>query len=386
MGKSNTVQQTFRFRNDDGSQTGATWMSAGNGTDQTIGTGTSNRKRLRFVIEETAGGTINTASVFYFSYNGGTYTPLTTSSSYVRSISSANTSWTITDNDTTTAQLGYSGTFTAGRYDDDGALETSIGLTSTYTELEICFYIVDADVTNGYTIDFRVYTATGVPCDAYTDTPRATVSKAAAPVTVNLNAGSASGSGGVLSVKRAETVNLSAGSATASGGVLTVEAPPLPTTVNLSAGSATASGGVLTVSAIPPAQTVNLSAGSVSVSGSALNAKTPEIINFSAGSVTVSGGVLTVDAPVTVSFSAGTVNVSGGVLTVSAPTTGVSVNLSAGSVSVSGSLLQAYNYTGEIVHITHEGGNLGEYTSYSGAVSVTVGAALVGSYGLNVDA
>ncbi|MHC4088661.1 MAG: hypothetical protein ACYSVY_00005, partial [Planctomycetota bacterium] len=169
-----SVQQAFRFRNDDGSESTATWMGDA-GADQSIEAGTANRFRIRFLIEETNGGNINLDGTLQYSYNSGAYTAVSTSSSVIRSIGSLNTSWTITDNDTLVQRLG-SGTYDTGFYDDDGAVETTIALDAEETEYEFCLYIVDADVSSGDTIDLRVYDSV-TALDSYTDTPRITVLK-----------------------------------------------------------------------------------------------------------------------------------------------------------------------------------------------------------------
>lgn len=177
MGVAVTAQQAYWFRNDDGSESGATFKGS-QGSDQTIGTGQANRFRIRIIVEETNGGNANVPWPLYASYKGGAYFPVTPTSSYVQAITSLNDGWTITDEDLTTAQLTYSGTFAAGRYDDDGNAENNITLVSKYTEREFCLYIVDADVADADTITFRVYESSGVGCDAYNATPTLTVSKA----------------------------------------------------------------------------------------------------------------------------------------------------------------------------------------------------------------
>ena len=177
MGKAVAVQQAFRFRNDDGSQTSATWMSAGNNVNQSIGTGTDNRFRVRIVVEETAGGSYAVGATLYYSKNSGAYTDISTASSNIRAIASKNTTWTISDDDSTTAQLGYSGTFVTGYMDTDGGSTSNATISSQYTEFEFVLYLVDADLQNGDTIDLRVYDA-GVAIDSYQQVPRITVSKA----------------------------------------------------------------------------------------------------------------------------------------------------------------------------------------------------------------
>jgi len=180
-GKAVSNQQAFRFRNDDGNETGATWMSPGNNVNQTIQTGLGNRFRIRFVVEETAAGTLNLLGRLHYSLDGGTYTELTTGSSYIRAIDSKNDGWSITDGDPTTQQI-FTGTFVAGTFSNDGDCENAT-LTSAFTELEYCLYIYDA--TGSSTIDLRVYDSAAA-LDNYYQTPRVTVSEIAAQ-TVSLN-------------------------------------------------------------------------------------------------------------------------------------------------------------------------------------------------------
>ena len=181
------AQQDFRFRNDDGSETAATWKAA-QGTSVTLETGTANRFRIRIILEETNGKNSNTTFDLYYSLNGGAYTDISTSSSVIRAISSANDGWTITDNDATTKQLTFTGTFVAGRYDDNGGTETNVQINGQYTEMEYSIYILDADVSNNDTIDFRVY-AGGSAVEGYNATPRVTVSQAVG-YTLTANLGS----------------------------------------------------------------------------------------------------------------------------------------------------------------------------------------------------
>ncbi|MHA2163333.1 MAG: hypothetical protein ACXABF_13010 [Candidatus Thorarchaeota archaeon] len=181
-GKAVGNQQAFRFRNDDGDETGASWMSPGNNVNQTIQVGANNRFRVRFVVEETAAGTLNLLGRLHYSLDGGVYTTLTTGSSYIRAIDSNNTSWTITDGDSTTRQI-YTGTYVTGTFSNDGDCENAT-IDNSFTELEYCLYVFDA--TGSSTIDLRVYDS-AAELDNYNQTPRITVQEAAAPQSIQLN-------------------------------------------------------------------------------------------------------------------------------------------------------------------------------------------------------
>jgi hypothetical protein len=174
-----TVQVTHRWVADDEDLTTATLLGAGNGEDITLETGVDNRVRIRIRVEETAGGNFVLTGNLYCSYEGGTYQDISTTSDYVRAISSKNTTWTITDEDDILAnRLGAgNGVWEDGKYDDNGVVESVIGLKSEHTEIEFCLYVDDATVNDGDTIDLRIYDSVS-ELTSYTDTPRINVSKA----------------------------------------------------------------------------------------------------------------------------------------------------------------------------------------------------------------
>jgi len=58
-------------------------------------------------------------------------------------------------------------------------MENNTILKSQYSEMEYCVFIVNDDVNNGDTIDFRTYETVTAPADSYTATGRVTVTKAA---------------------------------------------------------------------------------------------------------------------------------------------------------------------------------------------------------------
>ncbi|MEE9302598.1 MAG: hypothetical protein V3U84_02325, partial [Thiotrichaceae bacterium] len=89
-------QTSFRFRNDDGSETAATWIDIAD-NDISWRPGTTNL-RIRFEIQETAGGSGNEDFNFQYDKNAAaSWTDVTTTSSNIRLVTSTN----VTDGDAT---------------------------------------------------------------------------------------------------------------------------------------------------------------------------------------------------------------------------------------------------------------------------------------------
>jgi len=171
-------QQAYRFVADDGAANAGTLQGSGNNDPISQGTGTENRNRVRIVVEETTGNKTETQYwELWASYDGGAYFHVTTSSSYIRSVGSLNDGWTCTDEDATTARLGYSGSFSTGRWDDDGSVETGVSHNGSYTEVEYCYYLVDADVSNGIKIYLQLRKSGGGGLNGYNQTAEITVVK-----------------------------------------------------------------------------------------------------------------------------------------------------------------------------------------------------------------
>lgn len=172
------TQTTFRGRNDDGSETTATWKATA-GTDWTQLVDTNFRVRFN-ISDSVAAATQNTAFILRYSLNGGAYTAVSASSSVVRAFASAN----VTDGAATTEQLAGSGTFNAGTFDEvDGSATGFTAATSTGqdTEVEYSLQIRGVDVADADTINLRIYDNAGAALNGgYTDTPIITVSKPAA--------------------------------------------------------------------------------------------------------------------------------------------------------------------------------------------------------------
>lgn len=172
-------QDAFRGRNDDGSETTATWKAAAN-TNWTQNV--DENFRVRFVIQETGGvSESNFSEDLQYNLNGAGWNDVDDSASLVVRMSlSAN----FAHGDDTTQQIG-AGTFLSN---NDGMNETNppgSGMVPDYagndeTEFEFCVQIRSADVVDADTIQLRV-TNNGTALNTYTNTPTITVSEAAAP-------------------------------------------------------------------------------------------------------------------------------------------------------------------------------------------------------------
>jgi len=160
----NIVQEAFRARNDDGSETTATWIAAAN-TDWTQDVDTT--FRLRFLRAETAGGGENNVShPLEYSLNSGAWTAVTTTTP-VQYTASA----TVIDGTATTQQLG-TGTFSGdpSEFDSDGTVQNAPSWSGNdEVEYEACLTIDSAQVSNSDTIQIRHAGLAG-----YTNTPTVT--------------------------------------------------------------------------------------------------------------------------------------------------------------------------------------------------------------------
>jgi hypothetical protein len=176
-------QKDFRFRNDDGTETTATWDAAAN-TDISLSTASDDSRRIRFNFENDGNTTSTVASglahfEFEYSKNSGAWTALTTSSSNIKIITSAN----YADGADTTQQLG-SGTFETNNngMDETGqvTVPSNTWNNADLIEIETFVQVINADVADGDTIDIRITPSSGSESafvNTYTQTPRITVSK-----------------------------------------------------------------------------------------------------------------------------------------------------------------------------------------------------------------
>lgn len=166
-----TLQQTgFRFRFDDGSETTATWRAA---TNTNVNLVASEIFRLRFLIRDNAGSFPATALKIQYRRNGGTWTDVSTSDTYIQ----PNINSQLISDTTVTEQLAGPGTFVTNTCTD--RLDGIIGAPALTVgqEIEAEFSLTTtANVVNGDTYDFRVAdSAHAIAIQGYTQTPTATI-------------------------------------------------------------------------------------------------------------------------------------------------------------------------------------------------------------------
>jgi hypothetical protein len=183
MGTPAFTQVSFRWRSDNGSETGAAWIANQNAGYSNGVEG--NTYRIRFRIDETGGSYGWTSYVWnlYAQKNGaGGYAAVTASTAVQFKTSSY-----FADGDDCTAQLtGGTGTFVT---DNNGMKETTGGATNSGTagylfELEWCIYLDPAQMVPGDYFDLRVYRGT-TALTAYSATPRITTYTPPAGITVS---------------------------------------------------------------------------------------------------------------------------------------------------------------------------------------------------------
>lgn len=183
-------QQGFRFRNDDGSESAATWIAALN-TDATLDLDTN--YRIRFLVELTQGyRNSGPAMQLYYRKNSGSWL-LAGGGGFNYALSTY-----FAENDDTVQRLGTGpfvsdnngmseGTATKGYYPNDGGANRQSG-PGYEIEYEICFTIDSANFSASDTIDLRLeeeripldgynsqYDANGTDLYAYNQTPTITV-------------------------------------------------------------------------------------------------------------------------------------------------------------------------------------------------------------------
>ncbi len=175
-------QDSFRGRNDDGSETTATWKANANiNWTQAV----DENFRVRFLIQETAGvAESNFKEDLQYNLNGAGWNDVDDSTSLVVRMS---LSGNFAHGDDTTQQVG-AGTFVV---DNDGMNETNPpGGTmvpdfagNDETEFEFCVQIRGADVNDADTVELRI-TKAGTALNSYTNTPSITVEVRATQQTI----------------------------------------------------------------------------------------------------------------------------------------------------------------------------------------------------------
>ena len=165
----NSDQDSFRGRNDDGSESTATWIAAANTNWTQV---VDANFRVRFLVQEVGGASFVLNSRLQYNKNAAGWNNVTSTSTNIKAVLSAN----FADDDATTEQMAGPQAFVAGRMDENGTDMAGITILSQDTEVEWCLQIVGTDVANNDSIQLRV-TDAGVTLNTYTNTPSVTVSK-----------------------------------------------------------------------------------------------------------------------------------------------------------------------------------------------------------------
>jgi hypothetical protein len=166
-------QTDFRFRNDDGSHTAATWKAAANTNISVNVAGGNVQLRVRLAAREDGTTSATFAANLFMSKNGGAYAQVGSASANVKAVDSAN----LTDNSTTTQQIS-SATYVSGRVDDvDGTTTATASIAqNSGTEFEFMIELISADLDHNDTLDFRLYRSAAA-LTTYTQTARITIVK-----------------------------------------------------------------------------------------------------------------------------------------------------------------------------------------------------------------
>jgi hypothetical protein len=167
MGQPNTVQDAFRWKTDvNGIDVDAGWAEALNvqlGTTTTPALDTNFRPR--FVLDNTGLKIETDGYHLYYRINSGTWTRVTTTSSFVRSTATIEYA-----DGATTVQLIGSGTYDEGYGDEEDGAIASFSLTNGQeAEIEWCIQFRSADFTaGGELVEIRMRFDGGVELDGYT--------------------------------------------------------------------------------------------------------------------------------------------------------------------------------------------------------------------------
>jgi len=161
-------QRAYRYRNDDGTETSATWKAAENTTITQL---KGEVFRIRIAVQETAGGSANNQTIVLQSnVNGVGWQTVDVASNNVRLASSAH----VNDQTPTTRQLtGTSGSFVTGLLLTETS-GTDISFNGNdHTEVEWASLLIDNDVPHNATVQFRV-TINGAVVNTITASPSLT--------------------------------------------------------------------------------------------------------------------------------------------------------------------------------------------------------------------
>lgn len=174
MGQPYIDQDSFAWRNDDGTEVTATWID--NTNDDLASPVTDTNYRLRFLLQNT--GDKDAADGYLLRYNvdAAGWVTVTTTSSYVRSFASAYDGSGFSDGDPAYQRIG-AGTYDVGECDDTGITGSFSTDQNDESEIEFCIQFRSADIGSN-TVELQVWDDATVVLDLYTNTPSTTFTEA----------------------------------------------------------------------------------------------------------------------------------------------------------------------------------------------------------------
>jgi len=211
------IQAAFRYRDDDGSETLATWRQNAN-VDDSLDVDTN--YRMRFLLQNTdADDSAIVKAQLQYNHEGAGWNNVTGASSVVRASASNH----VAEDQTTSEQMAGPQTFVGGGIDEVDGIAQQIGSDIAIgaekdTEVEYCFQIRSADVENNDSIQLRIIdNATAL--DQYDNTPTITVVAGGGAVEVGLTGSQPAMSGTIAKLQ--DLLRSVAGSQPASTGAIT---------------------------------------------------------------------------------------------------------------------------------------------------------------------
>ncbi len=186
-----TDHEDYRWRADDGDETGATWLQLA-GVDIVVGAGGDigfdENVRLRYVIANVGDADETNFDIeMEAQVDGGGYFALTAGSSQVRDVAS---SAHVNDGNATTEQIGGTGTFYPTSENSEALSRILFGGSAAnhdiaqarFCETEIGIIFVGADLNDGEVVDIRLVFDGVEPDQNTAGWPAATISKGGPPV------------------------------------------------------------------------------------------------------------------------------------------------------------------------------------------------------------
>lgn len=180
------TQSHYRFGIDSGTESSHGWHANedANPSEGTIALDTT--FLLRFCLQCDGTAASNVDCEYQYRVNGGTWTNITTTSSFVRAVAAT----ALTNGGNCTKRLSGTGTFEssgAGQTEDGTSGGTANDIVANgNSECECGLQLRSADLTGGETVDFRLTRDGGVLIDTYAVTPSLTIPAAAANIDPSL--------------------------------------------------------------------------------------------------------------------------------------------------------------------------------------------------------